>query len=249
MKNHRVARASPPCITRSLFHTVYVQPPLPAQPTHPADQPHTATFTYCHNKNQPHNRGPLNTRPNRPKGEQATPPNGKSELKHTTLPARTFTPTYQQKAPDPPRFMHSSHHTAPIDAGTIENPVTKTPRQDHPKGTHNTGRQAYRGRPQSQREQKTHTTARQTEPASPLILAPHPHCDTLHPHWGLRSHPAHAYTETIDKGSADRARAEQTNTKPSTTGEREPCSAPTATKGTTRCWPPPRYSKRSRARV
>ena len=66
--------------------------------------------------------------------------------------------------------MHSSHHTAPIDAGTIENPVTKTPRQDHPKGTHNTGRQAYRGRPQPQEEQKTHTTARQTEPTL-LILA------------------------------------------------------------------------------
>lgn len=28
MKNHRVARAWPPCITRSLFHTVYVQTPL-----------------------------------------------------------------------------------------------------------------------------------------------------------------------------------------------------------------------------
>lgn len=120
-----------------------------------------------------------------PKADRQTRPDSSSELKHTTLPARTFTPAHQRKVPDPPRFMHSSHHTAPIDtqwdAETIENPVTKAhPRQDHPKGTRNTGRQAYRGRPQPQEEQKTHTTARQTEPTLLILASPSTPC--THPH-------------------------------------------------------------------
>jgi len=49
MKNHRVAHAAPPCITRSLFHTVYVQNPLtcttnpPSQPPHPQRPSLTST--------------------------------------------------------------------------------------------------------------------------------------------------------------------------------------------------------------
>ena len=58
MKNHRVAHAAPPCITRSLFHTVYVQNLPTCTPNTPSrPPPPTATFTYCHNKSKPQTRG------------------------------------------------------------------------------------------------------------------------------------------------------------------------------------------------
>ena len=192
----------------SFSYGVRSKPPyLHNQPAKTATPTHSDLHLLPQQKQAPnkgHHPTPVQTGP---KADRQTRPDSSSELKHTTLPARTFTPTHQRKAPDPPRFMHNGHHKAPIDtqwdAETIENPVTKTPRQvphhtspgptpdllpashthwqqDHPKGTHNTGRQTYRGRPQSQREQKTHTTARQTEPTLLILASPSTPC--THPH-------------------------------------------------------------------
>ena len=194
-KNHQAAHAAPPCITRSLFHTVYAQKPLTCTTNPPRrSAPPTATFTYCHNKNQPQTR---DTTPDKtdPETTRQPHPSSRNELEHTTLPARTFTPEYQRKAPEPPRFMHSSHHTAPIDAGTIENPVTKTQDKTTQKG-HATQEDRHTGDDHSPRRNRRRTPpqGRQNQPYSSW-RHPRPHVPTLI-HTPPRGQPPHHRTST-----------------------------------------------------